>query len=213
MSHFVGLCFGDAYDIYLKNYDESLKVEEYIAYTKEEAIEIAKEHYIKDYKHALHLLKTSNLSSEALEYYNKIISNGPTVTEEQAWKEIKNWNYRIDKNKNLLSFYNPNTKWDWYCIGGRWSGFLYLKDKDDNGNRITTNQALIEEVDWDYMFKQNHIPFCCTTSDGEWCERGEMGWFGVVANESDKNSWIEEFKKQLNLEDKECLVTVIDFHI
>lgn len=213
MSHFVGLCFGNDYDLYLENYDESLEVEEYVVYTKEEAIKVAKEQRIKDYEHALYLLKTSNLSSEASYYYNKIISNGPTLTEEQAWKEIKNWGYRIDENKNILSSYNPDSKWDWYCIGGRWSGFLYLKDKDDDGNRITTNQALVEEVDWDYMFEQNRIPFCCVTSNGDWHEKGEMGWWGMTRNEVDVDTWTEEFKRQLKLEDKECLVTVIDFHI
>lgn len=213
MSHFVGLCFGSEYNLYLENYDESLEVDEYIVYTQEEALKAAKEQHINSYKNALDLLKTSNLSSEASDYYNQIITKGPVITEEQAWKEIKNWGYRIDEDKNILSSYNPDSKWDWYCMGGRWSGFLYLKAKDDDGNRITTDQALVNEVDWDYMFEKNHIPFCCTTSDGEWYERGEMGWFGVVNNESDKDSWTEEFKKQLNLEDEECLVTVIDFHI
>lgn len=213
MSHFVGLCFGNEYDLYLESYDESLEVDEYVVYTKEEAIKAAKEQHIKDYEHALYLLKTSNLSSETSDYYNKVIAKGPLLTEEQAWKEIKNWGYRIDENKNILSSYNQNAKWDWYCIGGRWSGFLYLKDKDDDGNRITTNQALIEEVDWDYMFEQNKIPFCCVTSDGDWHEKGEMGWWGMTRNELDIDTWTEEFKRQLKLEDKECLVTVIDFHI
>lgn len=213
MSHFVGLCFGSDYDLYLENYDESLEVDEYVVYTKEEAIKAAKEQHISNYKNALDLLKTANLNSEASDYYNQIIINGPTITNEQAWKEIKNWGYRIDEDNNVLSSYNPNAKWDWYCMGGRWSGFLHLKDKDDSGNRITTDQALVNEVDWDYMFKQNLIPFCCVTSDGEWYEKGEMGWWGITHSESDINTWTEEFKQQLKLEDEECLVTVIDFHI
>ena len=42
MSHFVGLCFGSDYDLYLENYDESLEVDEYIVYTQEEALKAAK---------------------------------------------------------------------------------------------------------------------------------------------------------------------------
>lgn len=28
---------------------------------------------------------------------------------------------------------NPNAKWDWYELGGRWTGFFKLKKKDNNG--------------------------------------------------------------------------------
>ena len=32
-----------------------------------------------------------------------------------------------DKKGNLYSTYNPDSKWDWYCVGGRWSDMLKLK--------------------------------------------------------------------------------------
>ena len=44
--------------------------------------------------------------------------------------------------------YNPNSKWDWYSIGGRWSGFLPLKELDSEGNRLTTNEAFVKR-DWE----------------------------------------------------------------
>lgn len=37
---------------------------------------------------------------------------------------------------------NPNRKWDWYQIGGRWSGLLPLR----NGERVNTAQK--REIDW-----------------------------------------------------------------
>lgn len=33
----------------------------------------------------------------------------------------------IDEDGNLLSTYNPDSKWDWYEVGGRWHGMLLLK--------------------------------------------------------------------------------------
>ena len=29
---------------------------------------------------------------------------------------------------NQVSYYNPKSKWDWYKLGGRWQGFLKLKE-------------------------------------------------------------------------------------
>ena len=40
--------------------------------------------------------------------------------------------YLVDKKGNVLKIIrrtNPNPKWDWYVIGGRWSGMFKLKNK------------------------------------------------------------------------------------
>ena len=36
----------------------------------------------------------------------------------------------IDEEGNLLSTYNPKSKWDWYEIGGRFSDMIKLKNGD-----------------------------------------------------------------------------------
>jgi hypothetical protein len=35
---------------------------------------------------------------------------------------------------------NPNSKWDWYALGGRWNGFLKLKSFVNSGNRLTDTE-------------------------------------------------------------------------
>ena len=47
-----------------------------------------------------------------------------------------------DENDNLISHYNPDSRWDWYSIGGRWSGFLPLKDRDEEGNPMKLMQLI-----------------------------------------------------------------------
>jgi hypothetical protein len=42
---------------------------------------------------------------------------------------------------------NPNKKWDWYQIGGRYLGRLVLKNGD------STSQARLKDLDWDGMLK------------------------------------------------------------
>ena len=32
----------------------------------------------------------------------------------------------LNEDINVLTTYNPQSKWDWYEIGGRWSGLLIL---------------------------------------------------------------------------------------
>jgi hypothetical protein len=103
---------------------------------------------------------------------------------------------------------NPNAKYDWYSEGGRWSGYLTNKEGK------TTDCDLLTEVDWD----KTDTPFCFVDANGEWIERGQMGWFAMVANEKKKETWDEEFKAYVQslLNDEqasEIEVYAIDYHI
>lgn len=66
---------------------------------------------------------------------------------------------------DLLSTYNPNSKWDWYSVGGRWN--KYIKTLD--GEQV--NEAYVNEVDW-----KESTPFAFIAPNGEWHEKGEIGW-------------------------------------
>lgn len=69
--------------------------------------------------------------------------------------ETGNWGY----------WRNPNAKWDWYLLGGRWINFFKLK-KDRTGvhgesginnelpKRGYADSALLKDIDSDYMVKQ-----------------------------------------------------------
>ena len=103
---------------------------------------------------------------------------------------------------------NPNAKWDWYCNGGRWRGYLTNKEGKQ------TDVELLTEVDWD----KTDTPFCFVNANGEWIERGQMGWFAMVANEKKGETWEEEFKAYVQSllndpEANEIEVYAIDYHI
>ena len=213
MSHFVGLCFGDYWESNLDAYDEGLEVEEYVVYTKDEAIDIVKQNHAKNYESAIEYLRKSDITESNKEYYQSIIDKGLFISYEDAWKKVLDWGYKLDDEENLLSTYNPDSKWDWYSIGGRWSGFLCTKEKDDEGNPVRVNQAQFKDIDWDYMFENHITPFNYVTEEGEWREKGEMGWWGMTTNEMEQDDWDDNFKRYLKLIEDDCLVTVIDFHI
>ena len=213
MSHFIGLCFGDYWENDLEQYYEGLEVEPYIKYTKEEAIQLAQKRHAEHYDEIDKMLDKDSLDKDQFDRYNKILSKGPSLSYEQAWEHVKSWGYKLDKDENLVSTYNPDSKWDWYEIGGRWSGFLVLKERNKDGSIQETNEACFDEIDWDYMKEHRYSPFCFIDENGDWHEKGEMGWFGMSFNDMSDDSWDKCYEDFLKEVDPTCYVTVIDFHI
>lgn len=90
--------------------------------------------------------------------------------------------------------HNPAAKWDWYSIGGRWNGCI-------PGNHATGRQIL----------DIGYLPFAILTITG-WHEKGQMGWWAMVANEKGKPDWDAECHEILSAnEDK--LFYLVDCHI
>jgi len=122
MSHFTVAVFTkdpEQVESLLAPYDEGLHVAPYIKYTRQQAIE-----YVR-----------SNFES----------MKDASDDECYEWlAEDFRGDGMIDTFGNLLSAYNPNSKWDWWTEGGRWDDYLKLLD----GSR--SNSALCSEVDFSY---------------------------------------------------------------
>lgn len=52
-----------------------------------------------------------------------------------------------------------------------------------------------------------------STRSPAWQERGEMGWFGAVANEKDKSEWDRQFNEYFDSLPDDTLITIVDCHI
>lgn len=226
MSHFCVYVFSKDTDVesLLAPYDENIEVSPYVKYTREQAIaEVRKE--IEDYKDSLYAkfladpeeykkkVKKNAVDEEGYKSHVNYLENEfPKMlewTDEECYEYEAQWykdNDMIDDNGNLLSTYNPKSKWDWYSQGGRWSNSLILK------NGEFTNEDYISEIDWG---KTGH-PFAFITPDGEWHEKGEMGWWACVSNEKDNNDWEDEYNNAIQKmlsEDEGIMITLIDCHI
>ena len=149
------------------------------------------------------------------------------------------------------STYNPLSKWDWYSIGGRWSGALKAgydpaadprnqercflcngtgKRDDDLGKQTRKNNpeytcngcggsglrtmwptqwvdcgGNIEPVS---SIPEDFAVYALVTPEGEWHERGEMGWFGISSNEKDKDEW-KSFCKEIFKKYRDTHVAVV----
>lgn len=192
---------------------------------------------------------------------------------------------------------NPNSKWDWWVLGGRYSGRLRLKagavgiegEPGSFGNSTGIDQArkgdidlaairseaaedaaneydafarATNGIDWpepwpsvrerikdideardfyhsqpmivamrkakihfsgpedfgkdrqayiDAAVKRAGVPFAFL-KDGQWIERGNMGWWAVVSNEKDPSVWQDEFWKMFDALPDDTLISMVDCH-
>lgn len=113
MSHFTTLVIGDDVEEQLAPFDENLDVPEY-----EDPVDVNKE------------------LSDALNYFSATTEHlaGRTaddLTIDEKVDVLVKWSgdgWRVvDGEIKRMTTYNPNSKWDWYTIGGRWNGFFRLK--------------------------------------------------------------------------------------
>lgn len=72
------------------------------------------------------------------EYYNNDF--------ELFMKEWAGYNEKDSETGKYGYWENPNKKWDWYQVGGRWSGLLKLKTKASSG--ITGTKSWINESEY-----------------------------------------------------------------
>lgn len=69
-------------------------------------------------------------------------------------------------------------------------------------------------VDMDTMLaKQKALSTFAVIRDGQWYERGKMGWWACVSDEKDEAAWDEELARLLSDLDPDMIVTVVDCHI
>lgn len=74
-------------------------------------------------------LEFEDRTDEVNDHIQEKAEEGKTVTFEEAAEEY--FGYTVeerDGRKVAGYYYNHNAKWDWYQIGGRWSGLIRLKD-------------------------------------------------------------------------------------
>lgn len=111
----------------------------------------------------------------------------------QSFEEFAaHWHGRPLVDGRMIERTNPNAKWDWWVVGGRWR------------NIAPNNTCKVEEIDnWFPDWK----PGVIVDADG-WHEAKSYGWFGF--SEDTKTPEIVS-EKIASLKGKR--VWVVDFHI
>jgi hypothetical protein len=241
-----------------------------------------------------------NPLQEALEWHgleNKVVENENEIDILDTHK----YRYVVVHEGKLVKSVrrtNPNAKWDWFQVGGRWTGFLKLKpsadgeigepglmtepakegwvdvarkgdvdwegmmstaagdagEKWDSARAIAPNdwetwesvrgrfsdidrarevyndqpqvQALRKDDPWSnpdsfLQTRERYVelarkaavaPFAIL-QDGEWVERGEMGWFAVISNDTGEETWCDKAWEIIQSLPDDELITMVDCHI
>ena len=137
MSHYCVLIIGEDIEGQLAKYDENLVMPRYVKYTKEELIAKEKQE-IEEYKnstYAQYLADPVKYAEDCnndshLNYLKEVFPNKLTMTDEEIYQSATRW-YEEDEigpNGEVYSTYNPDSKWDWYQVGGRYAGRIVVKD-------------------------------------------------------------------------------------
>ncbi len=106
-----------------------------------------------------------------------------------------------DRGLFAISTFNPNAKWDWYEIGGRWDGHL-------PGN-VLSAAALLNRSDLKSL-----LPAALVTPDGSWHQRETFvseGWMHGRFERTSDRDWLTEVREALGSH-PEHRVVCVDVH-
>ena len=144
---------------------------------------------------------------------------------------LESWNgYYLNKEETQYGYYsNPNAKWDWYQIGGRWASMIKLKKDIDKSKYEKPNfswgwdkKEIAKAKGVDSAYKDDitlsslkKLGTFAVLRDGKWFEKGSIGWWGISSDtdeESEKweKGFYDEFIKDLK---GDTLLTIVDLHI
>jgi hypothetical protein len=115
------------------------------------------------------------------------------------------------EQKAYGSWENPNAKWDWRTLGGRFDGAL------TNNRHRSVNSPAPLGIEHPAAVPVLSLPqdFSCyaiLTQDGKWNQRGEMGWFGMSSNEQSQEAWAASVRQILDAH-QDCVAVAVDCHI
>jgi hypothetical protein len=126
---------------------------------------------------------------------------------------LKDWHGVEDIERQGYDF-NPNAKWDWHQLGGRWTGFFKLKSQrfgilgdpslvsDHRAEFGTADQAMIRDIDFERMIQDNFEETSKTYDEFETqykegkLEPGDVYWKYGIENIGDHDHYIPETREQ-----------------
>ena len=204
MTHFVVMVryegeLGDLDNILemmLAPYDENMEVNPYKKWPNEETIERMADHY-----------KVDPMNLEKLATYMNDWSGSDGGVE----------NGRL----YYITTYNPESTWDWWVVGGRWSGLLTLKEGrvgvegecGTGGNPVGIDAAYAKDIDWKHEAMKEFTWNVVLNKHG-WNARVTYGWWGTSFDDVEtQEEWDKKFKKKYlsDLKDN-TVIAMIDCH-
>lgn len=206
MSHFVTMVIGNDPEAQLAPYNEQMQVDEYI---DEELTEHDKQ--------------------MMLDYYNQRRETPYESFDDCYAEHGEDWDGSSCRKNEAgvwcrYTTYNPQSKWDWYLLGGGWSGKIIKLKKEATSGIIgvpswcsTTNgvdAALKKDIDFKEMDKDPDcwIPYA-VVKDAKWLGRGNMGWWGISTDDAPLDEWAQKVRELVESLPDDTLISFYDCHI
>jgi hypothetical protein len=217
MSHFVISVIvpqGTTLEAVMAPFDENLEVPVYVKQTKAQAIE--------DERASIAAYKASTYDEFVAgpQAYQAKYSSNPahiaylryefpkrlTWTDDELYAEAIRFTEsdELDAEGGILSTYNPETIWDWYTIGGRWTGAF--------GDDHTTVGSLISRLD-EFDANEYQFPRIIIGADGKAVRRGREGWFGFTEDKLNGEEWLAKVRELLEAAPADADLYFVDCHI
>jgi len=163
MSHYTVAVFTkskeQSIDELLAPYDENILVAPYVKKNKAQLIQGEKDElkdvFLDSYSEWKNDPKGYELKNRKWGYIDflKSIPERMEWTDEQLYQEAIRFYDKKDLTPegDLISTYNPKSKWDWWVIGGRWNGLLIPKVKKNPKKPQSCNAAYVTDIDFEAM--------------------------------------------------------------
>lgn len=123
---------------------------------------------------------------------------------------------------------NPNPKWDWWVIGGRWSGLVVIKEECGNcivGDRTSNEKfprslkyngyknvdgARLKDIDFSKMSsdKETFYTYALLDEFGVWHEKETFNGESWVQ----KEHWVDDFDDLIHNTDQNNYLIIVDYH-
>ncbi len=214
--HFSVLVIGECPEAQLAPFDESQRTsfndltkdykKEYRTKTAE-AVIFADGRVVSKYSDKIKPYRPQNLEKAISNQDTLHLPEGAELKEvpfRQIYKSfaefVKDW-HGAERNANgrYGYWYNPNAKWDWYQLGGRWKNKLPLKNGTD------ANSA-----NWCDVDKNKLSPTAAVLFEGRWYQTENCFW---ASDEKEEKRWGKEFKNIIKTIQPNMPVAIYDCHI
>lgn len=176
MSHSTVLVVGENPELQLKPFDENLEVPRYVEYTKAELIAKGRKE-IEEYRDSMYAKYLADPEKYEAECKNPghmkyIATEFPLKlnwTDEEVYADQIHWYddqpEAIGSFGEVYSTSNPRARWDWFVLGGRWTGYFKLKPgavgavgapglMTPRAEPRHADQARKSEIDWEGMLAE-----------------------------------------------------------
>lgn len=195
-------------------FDENRIMKPYVEYTREGAVADEKESLkkrIENVSNGLEKLrakeeKDDNLI-ERIESLEKQLASDQeklkTYTDEDYYEEKRQWweDDMVAENGDLLSTYNPDSKYDYYVVGGRWENSLKVKEDKlseyPDNHKGYVDSAKVSDVDFFYVDPVSAVNsgrFWDIKVEGAPLKEGEKEPFSLY----NKDYYLERYKTRDN---------------